>query len=84
MYIYTVYTLSKVDDVRRYLLLFGCANDEQFLDEINEDGRLDYDLHYCESHDSYYCPEVNFCNPDKNCFPAMNQCKAYRKLINKD
>lgn len=56
--------------------LFGCANDEQFLDELSE---LDYDLHYCESNYSYYCEYINECNPDKNYYPALDNCKAYRR-----
>lgn len=65
------------------MALFGCASDEQFLDELYEEiSDRDYNLHYCESHDSYYCPEIESCNPDKNCFPAMNECKAYRRNNN--
>lgn len=65
------------------MLLFGCATDVQFLDELSdEESQRDYDLHYCESHDSYYCEFVNECNPDKLCFPAMNHCKAYRRNDN--
>lgn len=57
--------------------LFGCANDEQFENELSE---LDYDLHYCESHNSYYCEYVDSCNPDKKFFPALNECRAYRRI----
>lgn len=62
------------------------SESEIYLIHEDEDelSQRDYDLHYCESHDFYYCPEVDFCNPSKNCFPAMNQCKAYRRGMEVD
>lgn len=49
-------------------------------DDFDEESKRDYDYHYCESHDSYYCEYVDKCDPQRKCFPAKNQCKAFRNL----
>lgn len=53
------------------------------MEEIEEDelSELDYDLHYCESHDSYYCEYSDSCDPKNGCYPAMSECRAFRREV---
>lgn len=65
------------------MIVFGCASDSQFNDELYDKiTQRDYDLHYCENHDYYYCSEIEYCNPYKKCYPAMEHCRTYRNKKN--
>lgn len=64
-----------------FMSIFGCASDEQLIDEMCE---VEHDTHYCEYHDSYYCDFIDNCNPRDQCLPAMEHCRLYRNNLYAD